>query len=337
MRSGVVSLALLFAIGCGSSDTPQSADTDTPSGTGDNTSGDTSSDSNDNENENGSGNGADNSNESDTGSNSNNTNDTDVTPCASGTWDDDSAPETACVAWTNCVPGEEIATEGTATTDRVCAACTSGYTDVVNAPNCLAWSDCAAGTTVSAEPTPTEDRECQPCATGTWNDQVNALVCTSQIACGLNQTESIPGSATANPVCEAGCINGFMVGYPGDGNTCRFRDAPGFVDLPKLAMDERNYLEFFTTPDTPYAPEDFRAPGTHPRGCGACLEVTGPNGSVVAIVNEVADVGAVGNNGRANSVHVQTSAILEISDSQMVQPAAMRPVPCPVTGNIQLK
>lgn len=70
------------------------------------------------------------------------------------------------------------------------------------------------------------------------------------------------------------------------------------------------------------------------KGCGAFLEVTGPSGSVVGIVNEVADIAAVGQYGQPGNVTLEQSYLLGISTTAGPQRAAYRPVPCPVTTGI---
>jgi hypothetical protein len=70
--------------------------------------------------------------------------------CGGTTWDDDGNPATACGARTNCVAGQSVVSDGNATTNRTCAACTGEtYSTAMNAPSCTPWTVCAAGTYVS--------------------------------------------------------------------------------------------------------------------------------------------------------------------------------------------
>src|SRR5690606_38143810 len=65
-----------------------------------------------------------------------------------------------CKQLTDCVAGERVTTPATSTSDRVCAACTSGYTDTLNATACQVWTNCPDGDYVTQAPTDKQDREC---------------------------------------------------------------------------------------------------------------------------------------------------------------------------------
>ncbi|RYE73772.1 MAG: hypothetical protein EOO74_12550, partial [Myxococcales bacterium] len=96
-------------------------------------------------------------------------------PCASGTWDHDNKSATACVEWSDCVAGESVTADGTATTNRTCAQCASGtFSTTANAASCVAWSDCVAGESVTANGTATANRTCAPCASGTFSTTANS-------------------------------------------------------------------------------------------------------------------------------------------------------------------
>jgi hypothetical protein len=99
--------------------------------------------------------------------------------CSGSTWDDDGDPATPCVAKTDCLAGFHVSDGGSATTDRVCAACTSGtFTASSNQTTCTTWTTCQPGTYVSNTPSASADRVCTQCGTDTYSDETNAASCT---------------------------------------------------------------------------------------------------------------------------------------------------------------
>ncbi len=124
--------------------------------------------------------------------------------CAAGTFDDDGKSDTACVAFTNCAPGQSVASPGSPTEDRSCAGCPSGtFTETNNAPSCASWKTCAAGTRVTNEPSASEDRDCEPCAEGSTTAGDNEAVCVPFGACPAGTLQTTPGVGTTPPVCES--------------------------------------------------------------------------------------------------------------------------------------
>ncbi len=96
-------------------------------------------------------------------------------PCGEDAWDDDDDPATECVAMTECVPGEAVDDQGTATADRVCAACESGtFSAEDNAASCRAWTGCAPTQYIETEGSASADRICDTCPAGTYNTEYNA-------------------------------------------------------------------------------------------------------------------------------------------------------------------
>jgi hypothetical protein len=129
---------------------------------------------------------------------------TNPTSCEPGTWHDDTAPSTACVAWTDCPAGTYIAGDGTATTDRICAVCGDGtFSTSTNAASCAAWSDCPTGTYVAGDGSATSDRVCTTCADGTFSTAPNAALCATWSYCGPGEYVSTAGTTTNNLVCGA--------------------------------------------------------------------------------------------------------------------------------------
>ena len=71
--------------------------------------------------------------------------------CPDGTWDDDGDPGTACIAWTDCVPGEYVSMDGTPVTDRECTTCPPGTDSTeTNAPACLDPCEMLVGVTCAS-------------------------------------------------------------------------------------------------------------------------------------------------------------------------------------------
>lgn len=104
--------------------------------------------------------------------------------CAVGSWDADSDVGTACVAWTACGAGERITADGTATSDRTCAACAAGtFSTTPNTAACADWSDCAGGQYVTTAGAANANRVCAVCPVGEYSIVTNATSCTAWPTC----------------------------------------------------------------------------------------------------------------------------------------------------------
>lgn len=67
-------------------------------------------------------------------------------PCSADSFDHDADAATDCRDWTSCVPGQYVVTEGTADSNRICAACPQGsFSAVDNASDCTEWTSCEWG------------------------------------------------------------------------------------------------------------------------------------------------------------------------------------------------
>jgi uncharacterized delta-60 repeat protein len=122
--------------------------------------------------------------------------------CGGTTWDHDGNPATPCGARTNCVAGQSVVSDGNATTNRTCAACTGEtYSTATNAPSCTAWAQCAAGTYVSTVGSAAINRACTPCATGEYSTDPNQAMCTPWQVCGAGYVEGQAGSPTMDRTC----------------------------------------------------------------------------------------------------------------------------------------
>jgi hypothetical protein len=125
--------------------------------------------------------------------------------CTSGTWDHDSNSATACVAWTTCQLGEVIASSGSATTNRTCTACTSGFTTTTNAASCTPWSTCPAGTVQVSPGTATSDTVCSSCSDGVRNGAETDVDCGGSCStkCATGGACSVNADCTTN-LCSSG-------------------------------------------------------------------------------------------------------------------------------------
>ena len=109
-------------------------------------------------------------------------------PAGAATW---SPGGTAyCAAWSSCTAGQYVSSNGTASTDRSCSPCATGYTTTSNALTCTNWSVCGAGSYASTSGTATTDTACTACAP--IADCASGPTCTS----------------SSNAVCES-CATGY--------------------------------------------------------------------------------------------------------------------------------
>lgn len=165
------------------------------------------------------------------------------------------------------------------------------------------------------------------------------------------------------------------VGYGGDGATCSFQ--PYINAMPAIFKDgwliaaSQDVYNGFHLPDdwsvTPRSPltpvcdwdgvrfteADFSK--MCGQGCGECYQISGPAGSQTFIVNEIADIGAIGISGQGVNMNLGTGAggngnpapapcravqggdcNRKVLDYQGPTAIVMKKVPCPVEGNIQL-
>jgi len=137
--------------------------------------------------------------------------------CGTGTFDDDGDANTPCRAWTDCERGQHILQDGTADSDRTCAACDSGtFSDEENVTSCTDWTDCLPGTFVSLDGDTDSDRECDDCPSGYQSTMNNQAQCLLPGACQPGTVQITPPTMTDPAVCDA-CD---------DGTFCAGGDAP---------------------------------------------------------------------------------------------------------------
>lgn len=128
--------------------------------------------------------------------------------CVDGKWDHDQDPATECVAKTNCVSGQYVIAEGSATVDRRCATCAQGhYSMTENASACTGWTNCTAGQHVATPGSTTADQTCSACSSGSYSSTTNANSCAGWTTCAAGRYVTSPGSATVNRTCSA-CESG---------------------------------------------------------------------------------------------------------------------------------
>lgn len=135
------------------------------------------------------------------------------------------------------------------------------------------------------------------------------------------------------------------VGYGGDGTTCSFQKFE--TAMPQIHKDgwyiaasTDLYMGFHfpddwnNTPRAPqWAPCDYTSGNFNEadsskmcgQGCGECYLITGPSGSQIFIVNEVADIGAIGLGGQGLNFNLGSGA----------GPAGFGPAPCRGADGVQ--
>jgi hypothetical protein len=141
--------------------------------------------------------------------------------CEAGTWDHDGNSATACVPLTDCIAGQRIDSDGTATSDRTCTACASGtFSTTANAVSCTPFRTCVAGTYVSGAGTATEDRRCSPCPDGTHSTSENQSQCQPETACPAGTEQTAPATATSPPTCVSCAAGTYCAGGTSPKVTC---------------------------------------------------------------------------------------------------------------------
>ena len=125
-------------------------------------------------------------------------------------WDHDGDPATPCGDRSDCAAGYQVASAGSATTNRTCTPCTGEtFSTMVNAPTCSPWRTCGNG--MEAAPgSSTMDRTCQVAG---WLRQFG----------GANHTETYAVATNANAdVFFAGTVLVDLPGQTGLGNSDMF-------------------------------------------------------------------------------------------------------------------
>jgi len=144
--------------------------------------------------------------------------------CGEGEFDDDGRPQTPCVAYAICQPGQYVSRDASPTEDRICSGCKSGsFSSALNAATCKLWTNCPPGEYAESSPTSTEDRSCKPCADGTRTRGPNESICHPPADCPAGTVRSSDGEG---PECEA-CTPG---SYCAGGDRARESCANGHWD-----------------------------------------------------------------------------------------------------------
>jgi hypothetical protein len=201
-----------------------------------------------------------------------------VEACPPGTWDNDQNPASACVPLTACLPGERIASAGSATSDRKCVACTAGtFSVVANALACAPWTACEPGSFVSASGSSTTDRTCGACPAGTYASAPNQASCQPHGSCPAGTVFVAAGTPRSEPQCDACEAGTYCAGAMASKQAC----APGTWD------DDG-------TSTTPCISWTVCAPGTFVSTAGSSVNdrscTTCPSGTTTTATNEGACV-----------------------------------------------
>jgi len=177
-------------------------------------------------------------------------------------------------------------------------------------------------------------------------------------AYGVCTALPISASASLGPPYSGTNVNPLIaegVGSTSSGNTCGFKDGSTFLpEMPKIYHDRwhaaasQDYYNgrhtgrtsWQTDCDNRYSSLDNATKGEFcGKHCGMCVMITGPVGSGVFIINEIADYGAVGQNGDGINLHLDLKAP-QIADVRprggVSKDIQFKPVPCPVDGGIYL-
>jgi hypothetical protein len=106
-----------------------------------------------------------------------------------------------CDLWQVCASNEYAETNGTASSDRVCAR-KCGKEMFLSAVDqtCKRWKNCSEGSYASQNGTTENDRACSICANGQFSNTGNAYHCTT---CGKNFIQTIAGKMNCSP-CPPG-------------------------------------------------------------------------------------------------------------------------------------
>ncbi|XP_029307821.1 tumor necrosis factor receptor superfamily member 6B-like [Cottoperca gobio] len=98
-----------------------------------------------------------------------------------------------------CTENQEVETECTATTNRVCR-CTEGF--YLTADFCRRHSECGPGNGVQTKGTSQMDTVCEQCSDGYFSDTSSALKsCVKQQECASGQIALLPGSINQDTMC----------------------------------------------------------------------------------------------------------------------------------------
>lgn len=154
----------------------------------------------------------------------------DAQSCSGIGWDHDSDPTTPCEAYSECAPGEYVASDGTLLEDRECTPCLSGtFSESANAAQCASFRSCEAGTFVSAEGMSDSDRTCAGCPAGSFSAADDAESCTPWTDCQPGEFVSEGGSSTEDRLCQECAAETYSEGINAGACVAVGECAPGSV------------------------------------------------------------------------------------------------------------
>lgn len=130
-----------------------------------------------------------------------------------------------------------------------------------------------------------------------------------------------------HPPNDGVCRLARVVGYPGDGTTCGFQRG-GPAMLPQLLRDGYHIAPNEAFYNLTWLDGGFDT--GHAPACGECLELTGPRGTLVGMVNEICDAAASAACGEpVVTFAVNTARLGEIAYTNGYSAVSYRWVPCP--------
>jgi hypothetical protein len=125
--------------------------------------------------------------------------------CGAGEFDDDGRPQTPCIAYAVCQPGQYVSRDASPTDDRICSACKSGsFSTEINASACKLWTNCAPGTYSENSPSSTDDRSCKPCTDGSRTRGPNESICHPPAECSAGTVRNTTSDGPDCMVCSPG-------------------------------------------------------------------------------------------------------------------------------------
>lgn len=134
--------------------------------------------------------------------------------CPPGSWDDDGDAQTACVPFTDCVPGQYVIAPPSQFSDRRCAECVPGtFSTNPNAARCVSFTSCNPGQSEVSPGTGVADRVCSgqtefDCAAGSWDDDGSPMTpCAPHTVCAAGEFVLSEGTATSDRECAV-CTSG---------------------------------------------------------------------------------------------------------------------------------
>ena len=166
------------------------------------------------------------------------------------TWQD-KTNQKECKQASVCGAGSFVATNSTATADKVCSTCPLGqYQHVEDQPQCIPWRSCPAGTASTASGTSSTDRQCTACANNTFQPASNeADACLDATVCRTGTYVTTAATPTSDRECGS-CALGETFTATNNLLVCQLAQACGTVPerAPPTLSSDRVCCENFYLP-----------------------------------------------------------------------------------------